>query len=102
MSMKKPATLSDSLLQHRPRKGQAAPQSEAQASKPAKAKKTTQKTAAEPTRAVRRRRRRSANTIQLNMKVRPDVADRFTALADKEDLIFCDLLEYLMDEHDKR
>ncbi len=102
MNMKKPATLSDSLLQHRPRKGQAAPQSEAQASKPAKTKQTTKKTAPEPARAVRRRRRRSENTIQLNMKVRPEVADRFTALADEEDLIFCDLLEFLMDEHKKK
>ncbi len=101
MTMKKPAQLSDNLLQHRPRKGQAAPQSEAQATEPAKIPQTTKTTPA-PVRAVRRRRSRSANTIQLNMKVRPEVADRFTALADKEDIIFCDLLEYLMDEHDKK
>ena len=101
MNMKKPATLSDSLLQHRPRKGQAAPQSEAQASKPAKTQNTP-KPAPEPVRAVRRRRRRSENTIQINMKDRPEVADRFTAMADEEDLIFCDLLEYLMDEHKKK
>jgi len=88
---KKPAQLSNSLLTHRPRKGAALPQTEAQAS--------TAKRSSPPVEdaAPRRRRRRSNKTMQLNLRVSPEVLERFTKRADDENLMFGDLLERLLE-----
>ena len=84
---KQPAQLSDSLLTHRPRKGAAVPQTETEAATTKPASKT-------PT---RRRKRRSNKTMQLNLRVSPETLDRFTKLADDENLMFGDLLEKLLE-----
>lgn len=92
---KKPAQLSESLLNLRPRKGEAKPQSEEAASSQA----------AQNSREIatsRRRKRRSVNTQQLNLRVSEKTLSRFTALADKENVIFGDLLEKLIEYYEKR
>lgn len=104
---KKPAMLSDSLLSNRPRKGEAKPQTEAQAAEPLverpaaiEAPVETQPTiGAAP---ARRRKRRSEKTQQLNLRVSQETLERFTQLADQKNLIFGDLLEVLLDEFDKK
>lgn len=98
--------LSDSLLSNRPRKGEAKPQTEAQAAEPlvehaapAPALKDAGSTSgAAP---ARRRKRRSQKTQQLNLRVSQETLERFTGLADRKNLIFGDLLAYLLDEADK-
>jgi chemotaxis protein histidine kinase CheA len=100
---KKPAQLSDSLLVHRPRKGDAKPQTEAQAvsvSTPAEEKPTVpkQKTATKG----RRRVRRSQNTEQLNLRISPETLERFTNLADKENVIFGEMLVRLINKYEEK
>lgn len=101
---KKPAQLSDNLLNLRPRKGEAKPQSEEEASSlaaPTLAPAQSPVTQGEsPT--PRRRKRRSANTQQLNLRVSEKTLERFTALADSENVIFGDLLEKLLNHYEKR
>ena len=101
---KKPAQLSDTLLNLRPRKGEAKPQSEEEASV-----QTTPVAPPAPSQEARgdsivprRRKRRSANTQQLNLRVSEKTLERFTALADKENVIFGDLLEKLLNHYEKR
>lgn len=99
---KKPAQLSENLLNLRPRKGEARPQSEAEATPtPAPAPIPNPEVKAESA-APRRRRRRSQNTEQLNLRVTSKTLERFTALADKENVIFGDLLEKLLNHYEKR
>ena len=98
---KKPAQLSDSLLVHRPRKGNAKPQTEAQAvsaTAPAEEKAATPKQ--KPAAKGRRRVRRSQNTEQLNLRISPETLDRFTKLADKENVIFGEMLVRLIDKYE--
>ena len=100
---KKPAMLSDSLLSNRPRKGEARPQSEVQATAPIMAlqrddvpKATTSQTN-QPT-TTRRLKRRSEKTQQLNLRVSEETLERFTQLADQRNLLFGDLLVLLLDD----
>lgn len=103
---KKPAMLSDSLLAHRPRKGEARPQTETQAaiapSESAAQIEAPVETPSTATASVRRRKRRSEKTQQLNLRVSEETLDRFTQLADSKNLIFGDLLTLLLNEHEKR
>ncbi len=94
MNKKKPAQLSDELLLHRPRKGDARSQSETEA----KNEITSSNTISKP---PRRRGRRSQNTVQMNMKLSPEIMEKFTALADEKNLIFCDALAMLLDVYEK-
>lgn len=99
--------LSDSLLAHRPRKGEAKPQTETQAATPVAESTPSAGTVieAQPTSGAapgRRRRRRSEKTQQLNLRVSEETLERFTQLADRKNLIFGDLLALLLDEHEKR
>ena len=88
---KKPAQLSANLLSHRPRKGAALPQTESEAT-------TTRRVPSSVDSVPRRRRRRSNKTMQLNLRVSPEVLERFSKLADEENLMFGDLLEKLLDK----
>lgn len=97
---KKPAQLSENLLNLRPRKGEAKPQSEAEAT-PVPMSAPSSEVRAESA-APRRRKRRSTNTQQLNLRVSEKTLERFTALADKENVIFGDLLEKLLNHYEKR
>lgn len=103
---KKPAVLSDNLLSHRPRKGEAKPQSEAQAAAPlafsqqTDASEITATSMSEPA-TTRRRKRRSEKTQQLNLRVSDETLDRFTKLADQRNLLFGDLLRLLLDDFNK-
>jgi len=97
---KKPALLSESLLAHRPRKGEAKPQTETQASEP-EASPSVER-AGEPATPARRRKRRSQNTQQLNLRVSEETLERFTKLADSKNLIFGDLLALLLDELERK
>lgn len=103
---KKPAMLSDSLLAHRPRKGEAKPQTETQAAAPvAESAQNVTAAEAQPTSGAalgRRRRRRSEKTQQLNLRVSEETLERFTQLADRKNVIFGDLLALLLDEYEKR
>jgi hypothetical protein len=104
---KKPAMLSDSLLAHRPRKGEAKPQTETQAAVPVleNTQSVTAAAEAQPTSGTapgRRRRRRSEKTQQLNLRVSEETLERFTQLADRKNVIFGDLLALLLDEYEKR
>jgi hypothetical protein len=106
---KKPAILSDSLLSHRPRKGEAKPQTENQAAA-ASALPALQETAVEQATvpsstgatSVRRRRRISEKTQQLNLRVSEETLERFTQLADTKNVIFGDLLVLLLDAYQKK
>lgn len=106
---KKPAMLSDSLLGHRPRKGEAKPQTETQAAAPAASEPTASPAPVSTSEASsgagaapgRRRRRRSEKTQQLNLRVSEDTLERFTQLADRKNVIFGDLLALLLDEYEK-
>jgi chemotaxis protein histidine kinase CheA len=97
---KKPALLSESLLAHRPRKGEAKPQTETQASEPDATPASER--AGENAAPARRRKRRSQNTQQLNLRVSEETLERFTNLADAKNLIFGDLLALLLNEFDKK
>ena len=97
---KKPAQLSENLLNLRPRKGEAKPQSEAEAT-PVPTPAPSSEVRADSA-APRRRKRRSTNTQQLNLRVSEKTLERFTALADKENVIFGDLLEKLLNHYEKR
>ena len=101
---KKPALLSESLLAHRPRKGEAKPQTETQASVPDEAPVSESREAAAPTATpqARRRKRRSQNTQQLNLRVSEETLERFTKLADDKNLIFGDLLALLLNKFDRK
>lgn len=104
---KKPAMLSDSLLSNRPRKGEAKPQTEAQAAAPEAGEALEQTTEPTPSPTsgaapARRRKRRSQNTQQLNLRVSEETLERFTKLADNKNLIFGDLLTLLLNEFDKK
>ena len=48
----------------------------------------------------RRRVRRSQNTEQLNLRISPETLDRFTKLADKENVIFGEMLVHLIDKYE--
>jgi hypothetical protein len=97
---KKPALLSEALLAHRPRKGEAKPQTETQASEPDAS--PTAERAGESAAPARRRKRRSQNTQQLNLRVSEETLERFTKLADSKNLIFGDLLALLLNEFDSK
>ena len=101
---KKPALLSGSLLAHRPRKGEAKPQTETQASVPETASVSESREPQAPTGTIpaRRRKRRSQNTQQLNLRVSEETLERFTKLADTKNLIFGDLLALLLNEFDSK
>ena len=104
---KKPAMLSDSLLAHRPRKGEAKPQTETQAAAPVVESSPNVGTPAEPQPTSgaapgRRRKRRSEKTQQLNLRVSEETLERFTQLADSKNVIFGDLLALLLEEYEKR
>ena len=101
---KKPALLSESLLAHRPRKGEAKPQTETQASVPETdtVSKSLESQVPTGTKPARRRRRRSQNTQQLNLRVSEETLERFTKLADSKNLIFGDLLALLLNEFDNK
>lgn len=103
---KKPAQLSENLLSLRPRKGEAKPQSEAEASTqtvpPSVAEPALSQAAQGKSAVPRRRKRRSTNTQQLNLRVSEKTLERFTSLADKENLIFGDLLEKLLNDYEER
>jgi hypothetical protein len=101
---KKPALLSESLLAHRPRKGEAKPQTETQASVPEAASVSESRESQAPTGTTpaRRRKRRSQNTQQLNLRVSEETLERFTKLADTKNLIFGDLLALLLNEFDSK
>jgi len=105
--MKKPAQLSDNLLSMRPRKGEAKPQTEQEATelvaKPEPAKPTKSSSAAPTSKtAPRRRRRLSDKKMQLNLRVSEKSLERFTQLADDEGVIFGDLFESMLDIYEKR
>ena len=97
---KKPAQLSDSLLATRPRKGEAKPQPETAAT-PSLEVAAVAPTSSEATPAPLGRRRRSKNTMQLNMRVSPASLNRFIELADQRDVSYGDLLAHLLDSYDK-
>ena len=101
---KKPALLSESLLAHRPRKGEAKPQTETQASVPEATFASESRESQSPTGTApaRRRKRRSQNTQQLNLRVSEETLERFTKLADTKNLIFGDLLALLLNEFDSK
>ena len=104
---KKPAMLSDSLLSNRPRKGEAKPQTEAQAAEPLVERSAAIEAPVEvqPTNGAapaRRRRRLSEKTQQLNLRVSQETLERFTALADQKGLIFGDVVVFLLDELNKK
>lgn len=107
MNMKKPAQLGDNLLNIRPRKGEAKPQSEqdahrAEAPEP-QAVEAAPKQASTTTKATPRRRRRlSDKKMQLNLRVSEKSLERFTKLADGESLIFGDLFEKMLDHYEKK
>ena len=99
--MKKPAQLGDNLLSMRPRKGEAKPQSEQEASEPVATPKESlpSKTATKTT--PRRRRRLSDKKMQLNLRVSEKSLERFTKLADDEGLIFGDIFEKMLSMYEK-
>ena len=104
MNMKKPAQLGENLLQIRPRKGEAKPQSEqeaheaeAPAEKPAPKAKTPK---ASESPAPRRRRRLSDKKMQLNLKIDEKSLNRFIEIADDEGLIFGDLFKKMLDKYE--
>lgn len=101
---KKPAILSESLLAHRPRKGEAKPQTETQANVPEETPVSENGKTPAPmgTTQTRRRQRRSQNTQQLNLRVSEKTLLRFTMLADTKNLIFGDLLALLLNEFDSK
>lgn len=106
MNMKKPAQLGEGLLQIRPRKGEAKPQSEQEAheaealtEKPAP-KTQTPKASKGP--APRRRRRLSDKKMQLNLKIDEKSLNRFMKIADDEGLIFGDLFTKMLDKYEIR
>lgn len=98
--MKKPAQLGDNLLNIRPRKGDAEPQTELEAfiaSEPATPVTNTPKTT-----QPRRRRRLSDKKLQLNLRVSEKSLQRFTTLADEEGLLFGDLFEKMLDRYEDK
>jgi len=88
---KKPALLSDSLLNNRPRKGEARAQTEVEA-RGGEVEKAPQ-----PSATPRRRKRRTQNTEQLNLRVSPETLERFIDLADSKGRKFGDMLAELLD-----
>jgi uncharacterized protein (DUF4415 family) len=102
---KKPAMLSESLLSHRPRKGEARPQTETQAATATSSAKASREAlpneAPTSASAGRRRRRRSEKTQQLNLRVSEETLEQFTELADSKRMIFGDLLAELLKEYKK-
>ena len=104
MSMKKPAQLSDKLLSIRPRKGEAKPQTEHEATIPeqGEAAPVESKSKASTKTAPRRRRRLSDKKMQLNLRVDEKSLERFTTIADDEGLIFGDLFKKLLDKYENK
>ena len=98
--MKKPAQLSDNLLSMRPRKGAAKPQTEQEAARPATKPKEPEVQKAEQKAVPRRRRRLSDKKMQLNLRVSEKSLERFTKLADDEELIFGDLFERMLTKYE--
>ena len=98
--MKKPAQLGDNLLNIRPRKGEAKPQTEVEAFEATEP--VTPVPSAPKTTQPRRRRRLSDKKLQLNLRVSEKSLQRFTALADEEGLIFGDLFERMLDRYEKK
>jgi hypothetical protein len=100
---KKPAILSDRLLTHRPRKGEARPQTEIQAEiaspKTVSNIEDINKISDTTPMSVRRRRRRTEKTQQLNLRVSEETLKRFTQLADSKKVMFGDLLSILLDKY---
>lgn len=104
MTKKKPAQLGENLLQIRPRKGEAKPQSEQEAhAAEAVAEQPVPKSETPEARpAPRRRRRLSDKKMQLNLKIDEKSLNRFIALADDEGLIFGDLFKKMLDRYEER
>lgn len=107
MNMKKPAQLGDNLLNIRPRKGEAKPQSEqeahrAEAPEPQATEAMQKQTSTTEKTPLRRRRRLSDKKMQLNLRVSEKSLERFTKLADGEGLIFGDLFEKMLDHYEKK
>ena len=103
MTMKKPAQLGENLLQIRPRKGEAKPQSEQEAHQAETPVEPTPKAApsnAKPT--ARRRRRLSDKKMQLNLKIDEKSLNRFMKVADAEGLIFGDLFKKMLDKYESK
>lgn len=57
------------------------------------------KVAAKP---VTQRRRRTGRNVQFNIKATPETVARFTALADKHDLVFGELLDRALDAFERK
>ena len=105
MNTKKPAQLGDNLLNIRPRKGQAKPQSEqqayeAEATEERSVQQPKPRKSAPPKGLPRRRRRLSDKKIQLNLRVSEKSLERFTKIADDEGMIFGDLFAKLLDAYE--
>jgi hypothetical protein len=98
--MKKPAQLSDNLLSMRPRKGEAKPQTEQEAARPAPDPVQPEDPKTTKPAAPRRRRRLSDKKMQLNLRVSEKSLERFTKLADDEGLIFGDLFEKMLTKYE--
>jgi len=103
MTKKKPAQLGDNLLSMRPRKGQAKPQTEQQASEPEAPGAIAKADIASVTKpAPRRRRRLSDKKMQLNLRVSEKSLNRFTSLADEDEITFGDLFEKMLDVYENK
>jgi hypothetical protein len=103
MTMKKPAQLGENLLQIRPRKGEAKPQSEQEAYQAEAPVEPTPAPKAAPSNAkptARRRRRLSDKKMQLNLKIDEKSLSRFMKIADAEGLIFGDLFKKMLDKYE--
>ena len=57
--------------------------------------------AAKPVTASQQRRRRTGRNVQFNIKATPETIARFTALADREGLVFGELLERALDAFER-
>ena len=56
---------------------------------------------AKPIMASQQRRRRTGRNVQFNIKATPETIARFTALADREGLVFGELLERALDAFER-
>lgn len=98
--MKKPAQLGENLLQIRPRKGAAKPQTEQEAHEAVEKSAGEEIKSVTPPSTTRRRRRLSDKKMQLNLKIDEPSLNRFIKLADDEGLIFGDLFKKMLDKYE--
>ena len=102
MTTKKPAQLGENLLQIRPRKGEAKPQTESEAfNAEAESLKPSQPNDRQK-KPPRRRRRISEKKQQLNLKIDEDTLNRFLNLADKEGMLFGALFKKMLDKYEDK